>query len=259
MKHPLRTVAQAAIAAAAVMLSIGAQAAGESSKVEANRVSAEKADIESIMKARLNMQPSNIVPAPMAGWYEVTVGANIYYVEKGGKWLFDGHLVDVATKTSVTAERKATVAAKELPALNFGTLNLADAIKTSRGAANPSRILVVFEDPNCGFCKRLHPELAKLQNVTIYTFPVSFLGEASNAKNEAVWCTKDRSASWATVMQGGAVKAEAECDTSAIKRNGMLAQRLVVSGTPTIFLADGTRIPGFVDATALEARLSTLK
>lgn len=260
MKHSLHAVARATLAAGVFLMAIGAHAAGEPArtKVEAARVAEEKAVIEAVMKGKLNMQPTNIVPAPISGWYEVTVPGNIYYVEKGGKWLFDGQLVDVATKTSVTAQRKAA-GAKELPALNFSSLNLADAIKTSRGAVSANRILVTFEDPNCGFCKRLHPELAKLQNVTIYTFPVTMLGESSNLKNEALWCTKDRSASWAAVMQGGAVKADQECDISAIKRNGLLAQRLVVSGTPTIFLADGSRIPGFIDAAELEARLSALK
>ncbi|MEJ6002634.1 DsbC family protein [Paucibacter soli] len=274
MKHSIRALGQS-IAVLSVLLSAGISQASDLAKLvkplpllpaapsaptSLPEVSAaEKQRVTDIMGKKLGMTPSRIESSPIAGFYEVTVLSNIYYVDRDGKWLFDGHLVDMDTKRSLTAAKKADLATKGLPPMDWRSLNLADAIKTTLGQATPGRVLVTFEDPNCGYCKKLHPELAKIQNLTVYTFPVSVLGPASEAKNNDLWCAKDRVAAWTTVMQGGDVKADGECDTSAIKRNGLLAQRLGVSGTPTIFLADGSRVPGYIDAAAIEAKLALQK
>ena len=264
MKHLFGTTARAlSIAVAMTLLFVGAAQADGSTpwSTKNNNASSavpaqERARLIDIMQKKLGMTATNVEFSPIPDFYEMTVRPNIYYMDKNGKWLIDGHLVDVDTKTSVTAQKKAAMANQGVPVLDWRSLNLADAIKTTRGQAVPGRVLVTFEDPNCGYCKKLQPELAKLQNITIYTFPIAILGPNSQSKNEAVWCSKNRATSWANVFRGVDIKAETECDTSALKRNGELAQRMAVSGTPTMFLADGSRIPGYVDSGAIEAKLS---
>lgn len=245
---------------AALTFSAGpAAAAGEKVVTAvANTVSAaEKARISALLEQKTGMKATNVETSPLKDFYTVTVDLSVYYMDKSGKWLFDGHLVDVDTRTSVTAIKKLALEQAGTPAMDWRSLNLNDAIKTVRGRQVPGRVLVTFEDPNCTFCKRLHPELEKLQDITVYTFPVAFLGPDSQAKNEAIWCSGDRAMSWATAMTGQPVKVTEKCDTSALKRNGELASKLMVRGTPTMFLADGTRVPGFMDAAAIEAKLST--
>lgn len=56
----------------------------------------------------------------------------------------------------------------QLSAIDFSTLPLDQAVKTVKG--NGKRILVTFEDPNCGYCKKLGKELVPVNDVTIYTF-----------------------------------------------------------------------------------------
>lgn len=213
----------------------------------------------SLFTSKTGMRADEISAAPLPGFVEVTVGTTVYYMDHAGKWLFDGHLVDLATRTSVTAARKLALEQATQPAMDWKTLNLNDAIKTVRGAAKPGRVLVTFEDPNCGFCKRLAPELAKLEDLTVFTFPVSILGPDSRAKNEAIWCSKERAAAWDAALKGATVKPEVACDVSALDRNAELAQKLRVSGTPTLFFADGGRAPGYMEASAIEARLAGLR
>jgi thiol:disulfide interchange protein DsbC len=62
----------------------------------------------------------------------------------------------------------------------FDTLPLADAIKTVRGKGE--RVIAVFSDPDCPFCRRLETELDKLDNVTLYTFLYPLEGLHPEAK-----------------------------------------------------------------------------
>jgi thiol:disulfide interchange protein DsbC len=252
MKHSIRALALAAIALCAGS-AFAAQAVADGQAVNA----AEKERIAKLVADKVNLNVTSVETSPLPNFYTVIVdGSKVYYVEHDGKWLFDGHLVDMNTKTSVTAVKQAELEKTGLPTLDWHSLNLADAVKTVRGKAVPGRVLVTFEDPNCGYCKRLHPELDKLQNVTVYTFPVAFLGPDSQAKNEAMWCNKNRAAAWASYMTNQPVVSEGKCDMAGLVRNGQLAQHLMVRGTPTMFLADGSRIPGFMDAASIEQRLA---
>jgi thiol:disulfide interchange protein DsbC len=260
MKQTLRASVLAAAASIAVLaFATGpALAAADTTKAAPTVIgAAERARVIALLEQKTGMKATNVETSPLPNFYTLTVDLNVFYMERTGKWLFDGHLVDLDTKTSVTAQKKLELEKVGQPTLDWRTLNLADAIKTVRGEAVPGRVLVTFEDPNCAFCKKLHPELEKLQNLTVYTFPVAILGPDSQAKNEALWCTKSRVGSWAAVMASQPVKAEAACDTSALARNSELARKLMVRGTPTLFLADGSRIPGFMDAASIEAKLAT--
>lgn len=244
----------ASFAAALTIACTGAWASGaDAAKPVESQLSAK---LSQLFNIKTGMRADAINASPVSGFYEVVVGTSIFYMEPSGKWLFDGHLVDLETRSSVTAARRLALEQQERPPLDWRTLNLADAIKVQRGAATKGRVLVIFEDPNCTFCKRLHPELEAMPNLVTYTFPVAFLGPDSQAKNEAIWCSKDRAASWAGVMKGAAMPAAAACDTAALARNGELARALKVTGTPTMFLADGTRLPGYMDRASIERELA---
>ena len=149
------------------------------------------------------------------------------------------------------------------PPIAFDQLPLADAIKTVRGSGgNEHRRIAVFSDPGCSFCRRLEPELAGLDDVTIYTFLVPFQGRA---RPVSIWCAADREKAWHQFMLQGdtsllrpagdpAAQRPPECD-NPLDRNLALAQRLAVQGTPTLVWADGTRTDGYVDRAVLLARL----
>jgi thiol:disulfide interchange protein DsbC len=120
---------------------------------------------------------------------------------------------------------------------------------------NGLRKVAVFSDPSCSYCKRLEPELAGLDNITVYTFLVPFQGLD---KPIAVWCAADREQAWQRLMlQGDAslLNASAVCD-HPVDRNLALAHRLGVQGTPTLIWANGARSEGYVERAVLEARLN---
>ena len=195
-------------------------------------------------------------PAPINGLFEVIVNGNVYYVDATGTHIIDGHIVDIGTRSSLTAKRKLEFERANSPVFDAASLNFDDAIKTVYGKPTPGRVLVTFEDPRCGFCKKLSQDLAGIKDLVVYTFPVSFLGPQSRDLNEAIWCAPDRSAAWKAAMAGQPVAGGTKCgDNAALDRNMDLARKFRVTGTPTMYSASGQRIVGAVGAAAIEEAL----
>jgi thiol:disulfide interchange protein DsbC len=117
----------------------------------------------------------------------------------------------------------------------------------------------VFGDPNCGYCKRFERDLAKLQDVTIYTFLYPILGPDSNAKSKDIWCAQDSAKTWRAWMVDGVTppKSMGKCDTAALERNVEFGKKHRVQGTPAVVFEDGTRVPGAIPLESLEKNLAT--
>jgi len=187
------------------------------------------------------------------GLYEVLIGGQLYYVDSDVTFVLAGRMFDPRTREDLT-QKRLDIALK----VDFKSLPLDRAVKTVRG--DGSRVMVTFEDPNCGYCKRLWQGMAELKNVTIYTFLFPILSPDSMEKSKAIWCSKDRAASWDEHMVQNKLPpaAPADCKTP-LDQNVALGQELGISGTPTIVFADGTRSAGAMPVAAIEQRLAAVK
>lgn len=184
-----------------------------------------------------------------AGLYEVLTPRGIVYTDKTGSFVSFGPIVDTATQVNLTEKRL-----QDFSKFVFKELPFKDAIKTVKG--DGSRVIATFEDPNCGFCRKLMTEVEKLNNVTIYTFLVPVLGPDSALKAKAIWCAKDQSAAWTGFMTGKApqpIAPTGHCETP-LERNTALQGKLRINGTPAILFTDNTKTPGYVTADVIEAK-----
>ncbi len=192
-----------------------------------------------------------ISKSPMPGLYEIRInGTEIYYTDAEGNYLVQGNLIDTKQRRNLTEER-----VDKLTAINFDSLPLKDAFTIVRG--NGKRKLAVFEDPNCGYCKRFEKDLEKVNNVTIHTFLYPILSPDSNEKSKAIWCAKDKTKAWQDWMLRDLLPSPASCDSAAIARNVELGRKYKITGTPTLVFADGSRVPGAISAAEIEKHLTT--
>ncbi|MDR0735436.1 MAG: DsbC family protein [Zoogloeaceae bacterium] len=217
---------------------------------EAQSVAASK--LKQSVEKRLNVQVDNIRKTNYLGLYELYIDGRIYYTDEQMSVLIAGSLIDIRDMRNITEARL-----EQLSAIKFSDLPLDQAIKQVRG--NGKRLLATFEDPNCSYCKLLARELLKLDNITLYTFLYPLLREDSDKKSRQIWCARNKAKAWNDWMAGGKEPGnKTDCDTSAIDRNVAFAQKLNVNATPTLFFADGARIPGAVPIDQIEKKMNAL-
>ncbi|MBK9348616.1 MAG: DsbC family protein [Burkholderiales bacterium] len=187
------------------------------------------------------------------GLYEIRInGAEIYYTDAQANYLIQGSLIDTKQRRNLTEER-----VEKLTAIQFDKLPLKDAFTIVRG--NGQRKLAVFEDPNCGYCKRFERDLQKVDNVTVYMFLYPILGPDSLDKSKAIWCAKDPAKAWMDWMVRDQTPTTASCDTTALNRNVDFGRKYRITGTPTLLFTNGNRVPGAVDDKQVEKMLSEAK
>lgn len=221
---------------------------------------AQEAALRKTLAERLPNFPKidEIIRSPMPGVMEVRVnGTDILYTDPEGNFLIlmggeNAGLIDIKTKRNLTAEKM-----DKLTAIDFDALPLKDAFTIVRG--NGKRKVAVFEDPQCGYCKRFERDMQKIDNVTFYMFVYPILGAESNAKSNNIWCSKDRQKAWLDWMVRDVAPANIACDASAVQRNVEFGKKHRITGTPTLIFADGSRVPGAIPAAQVEKFLAEAK
>ena len=184
------------------------------------------------------------------GLYEVRIGSELVYTDERGDYVIQGSIIDTKTRSDLTQAR-----IDKVTAIDFAALPLKDAIVWKQGTG--ARKMVVFADPNCGYCKKFETEMQQVKNVTVYTFLLPILGGDSPDKARNIWCAKDSGAVWRDWMIKGEVapRAMGACDTSVLQRNLALAKKYRVNGTPALVFEDGKRVPGALPPTEVEKQL----
>ena len=214
---------------------------------------ADEAEVKKSMEAFIGAPAvEKVTRTDFAGLYEVVLkNGQLVYTDAKNSFIIDGSIIDTATRRDVTQARL-----NQLSAIDFSTLPLDHAVKVVKGKG--TRVIATFEDPNCGYCKRLGKDLAQMDDVTIYTFLYPVLGPDSDTKSRAIWCSKDAMANWRRWMLDGAVppRSMGECDTAAIERNVAFGRKYRINGTPALVFEDGQRVPGAMPLQEIEKRMA---
>lgn len=197
----------------------------------------------------------SVIKTPYGGLYEVRMnGGDVFYTDDEAKYMFMGSIRDAKDPNhNYTKER-----IDEFNIIKFGDLPFSYAAKMVKG--NGKRKIAVFEDPNCGYCKRFRHTLQDMDNITVYTFMYNILAPDSKDKSTRIWCSPDRAKAWDEWMVSGKLPGEPSASCKAPNDEVLaIGQKLRITGTPTIFFTDGSRIPGAVDKQGLEEKLSSIK
>lgn len=195
--------------------------------------------------------PDSISPSPMAGVSEVLIGPRLMYISDDGKYLLQGSLIDMKTRTDISEERRNVI---RLDALN----DLGEENMIIFPAKDQKHTITVFTDIDCGYCRKMHAEMDKYnaEGITVryLMFPRAGANSPSYDKAVSVWCNKDQQDAM-TRSKLGETLPKASCD-NPIKEEYELGQLLGVRGTPAIIMEDGAMLPGYVPAARLAKALN---
>jgi len=250
---PRRLLAALALTGLGVLCAVPAAALAQS---DGGQHQALSAAAQGALKQKLTQRLPNLPPittmrtTPIPGLVEVQAGQHVFYVDAKGDHVIEGNLVETRTQRNLTEE-----VVNDLNRIDFAALPLKDAVVWKNGSG--ARKLVVFADPNCGYCKQLERSLQQVKDVTVYTFVVPILGDDSRVKADNIWCVKDRTQAWRDWMLSDKAPAKAfgMCTTPS-QRNVALAQKYRINGTPALIFEDGTRIPSAAPVETIEQRLA---
>ncbi|MFO1427272.1 MAG: DsbC family protein [Steroidobacteraceae bacterium] len=196
-------------------------------------------------------KPDDFRPSQVAGVYELARGADIVYVTADGKYVFAGDLYDLASDVNLSERRRRDVRLQLMSHVN-------DAQSVIFSPKDPKYTVTVFTDVDCGYCRKLHSEIQRYNDLGIrvrYLFyPRSGPDTESWEKAEAVWCSPNRNDALTRAKRGEAIKS-AKCGETPVARDYELGQEIGVRGTPAIILANGDMLPGYLPPAALAQRL----
>jgi len=201
--------------------------------------------IKKAVESRFDAKVDKITKTEHLGLYEVVADGQILYTDEKASVFFVGSLYDGKTGANITGKRL------------IANLPLDLAVKQVRG--DGKGVMITFEDPNCGYCKRLARDILKLKNATVYTFMMPILGEDSVTKTMAIWCSADRAKAWNDWMINGSKPADPKKDcTAPVEKLVALGRSFQVTGTPTILFGDGTKVPGAIPLAEIEKKLAEI-
>ena len=198
----------------------------------------------------------SITRTPYLGLYEMLVDGEVIYTDADFNYLIVGSIIETKTKTNITDARQREIEDKKLKAFAFPFDNLPFDLAIKKVKGDGSRKVAVFSDPDCPFCRRLEKDLEKVTDVTIYIFlfPIEQLHPKAPEMSRAIWCSADRVKAWDEYMLKGVAPKTAKCD-NPVDKLVAYGQSKKINGTPTIFFADGKRVPGAIPAERFEELL----
>lgn len=231
------------LAVVLVVLLSGSAAVANDAELEAVR-----AKMSGMFEA---IEPENVMPSPIDGWYTVQQGSIVAYVSADGRYLLQGDLIDLEQQVNLTEESRNENRHKLMS-------GLADDQSIVFSPAEIKHSVTIFTDVDCTYCRKLHSEIDEYLDLGIQVryalYPRN--GPASKAwtKSEQVWCAADRNQALTSAKLGRAFKSS-QCDASVISEHYSLGQNIGLNGTPAIVLEDGTLIAGYLPPAQLGMRL----
>jgi len=196
-------------------------------------------------------QISSVTKTPYSGLFEVYLDGQLIYIDAKAQYVFTGDVIDLKNRANLTQARL-----NQLQAIKWDSLPLGNALKTVKGKGE--RKLVVFSDVDCPYCRKFEAELEKVDNITVYTFlyPIEGLHPKAVQASKQIWCAPDRNKAWDDYISRGSVPNNDGKCANPVEATIALGNKLKVSGTPTLFFANGQRVPGMVPAAQLERLLA---
>jgi thiol:disulfide interchange protein DsbC len=236
------------LAAALGLVVVGAYAQPEAAAADSPGDAALRA---AVIKSVPGVVIDSIKPSIIPGYKEVAIGGRVVYVSTDGKYLIQGSLVELSSRDNLTSFSEG--------ALRRDTLN---AVGRERriifSPAKPKYRLTVFTDIDCGYCRKMHTQIADYNKAGISVeylfFPRAGLNSESFNKAVSVWCSNDRQKALTDAKADRPVPKKT-C-ANPVAQDYELGKKIGVDGTPAVYGPDGTQLGGYLPPAEVLAKLN---
>jgi len=206
-------------------------------KVESNT----QVFIKNMQKRFANIDTSKVKPAPVAGLYEVIIGAKVYYFSEDARYMLEAEIVDMNTRRNITRPVQYKARLDALAAI--GEENM-----ITFAPKDPKYVVTAFTDIDCGYCRKMHSQIEEYNKLGIAIrylfFPRAGLNSESYKKAVSVWCSANRKQAFSDAKAGKAIE-EKTCK-NPIKEHMALVKQMEMTGTPALLFANGQMILSYI-------------
>ena len=218
---------------------------------------AAKADPRAAIAKKIDgLKPEDVRISPVTGLYEIARGSQIGYASSDGRYVILGDMIDIDSDSNISETRRRGIRTRLLETVPESEMLV-------YSPKDPKYTITVFTDIDCGYCRRLHSQMAEYNRLGIRVrylfFPRTGPNTESWHKAEAVWCAANRTDALTRAKNGEELKSPKCPADSVIARDFELGQKLDVDGTPAIFLSTGEMLPGYSPPGQLVKYLKTGK
>lgn len=217
---------------------------------DASETPASNAAYDALKDALPDLAPEDITPSAVRGILKVQQGIQVMYVTQDGEYAFQGELIRVRDRVSLTEEARKVARVALLESLDAKSL-------ITFKAEPETHSIIVFTDIDCGYCRKLHQDVDALNalgiTVQYAAFPRSGMGTPSAEKAEYAWCAQNPNQALTQAKAGEAID-PINCE-NPVQMHLQLGQQVGVTGTPTIMTRAGWFFPGYAPADDLKSLL----
>lgn len=261
MNHRMRGLTALALATLA-LVACSKDAANKAEAAEASKAaeaasSAPGADKsfeelkKAIMIAGAPEAPTEIRDSQLPGFKEAVVQGRIAFVSNDGRYVIQGLVMDTQERRNLAQEAEARL---RVPLLASFPTDERIVFK----AKDEKHRLTVFTDFECGYCRKLHQDMPKLNDmgITVEYVPFPRGGTGAPVANvmTSAWCSSNKQQAL-TDAKAGKTIASATCD-APIAKGYDLGSKIGVRGTPAIYSPKGMELGGYLPPEAIIAALN---
>ncbi|MFZ4790565.1 MAG: DsbC family protein [Candidatus Competibacteraceae bacterium] len=212
-------------------------------------------DLAKLQTTLNGAQPDSIRSAAIPGLYEVVVGGQVLYLSEDGQFVVQGDILDLGSRANLTDQRRGELRGTALNSVDEKDM----VVFAPEGPAKHT--VTVFTDIDCGYCRKMHSQMAAYNKegikIRYLLFPREGLGSESFNKAVSVWCSDNRQEAMTKAKRGDNVDRKT-CD-NPVQAQYELGQKLGVRGTPSLILENGEMLPGYVPPAQLTQLLAENK
>ena len=213
-------------------------------------------EIDLVLQALLEIFPGatdySLDDSVVDGLYAVSIGSEVIYVSKDGKFLIRGEIYDLQNSVNVTEEKRVLGRLDVMQSLDEETMIIYEPKKIKH-------TITIFTDIDCGYCRKFHQQIGDYLDLGIrvryLSFPRTGPDTESWEKAQSVWCSKNRQDSLDRSKQGKKIDS-LFCFDSPVEKHYNLGSVFNISGTPTIVTEKGKIIVGYLPPESLLFRLT---